>query len=111
MTAILREPILFQDITIGATAAASTSIPKHQFAAGSIKLGASTTLSVITLYASHDLVTYGPVYDQYGVAVTIVVTTGASAVFIELPDIVLKFPHIKLVDAAASETATVYFCS
>ena len=111
MTAILREPILFQDVTIGATAAASTSIAKQQFAAGSIKLAASTTLTVIALWASHDMLTYGPVYDQYGRAVTITVTSGANPVFIELPDIVLKFPHIKLVDAAASETATLYLCS
>jgi len=62
----------------------------------------------LTLWGSHDGTNYGPIYDKYGNAVTITVTSGSDPSFYELPDIVYKFPYIKLVDAANEETATVF---
>jgi hypothetical protein len=107
-------PLAGQSFTISPTLTNCDAIPKEAFACGSIGLPASTTITTLTVYTSHDGTNWGKVQDRDGQDVTITVTAVVGEpVFPELPDISLKYSRIKLKSqtGASEEEATVVLTS
>lgn len=107
-------PLAGLSFTISPTLASCDAVPKEAMASGNIGIQASTTITSLTVYTSHDGTNWGKLLDTSGNQVTVTVSGNASEmVFPEIPDICYKCSMLKFKSqaGASDEDVSVYLTS
>ena len=92
-------------VTVGTAATSSSSIPMDDVTSGVVYVSGLTAATTITLHASADGVTFAPLHDFTGAAVTMSVLGNTAAVV--LPPAASPVRYLKLVSSSDIGAATV----
>jgi hypothetical protein len=92
-------------VTVGTAATSSTPIPMADMRSGVVYVSGLTAATTITLYASVDGMTFSPLHETSGAAVTMAIPAAAAAVVLPVAASPVRF--LKLVSGIDLGAATI----